>query len=259
MCAFLRLPQELRDQIYGYVFGDHLICVSWTYSDLKLATARLPHREGERPRRIRCPEEEADSAICLRFTAGDKEYFDFAEQWTHQLAGKPDLSLLLVCKQMFAEARLVPFAENTFLIANGYVFKELRRRLLPDQFQSLRVVHLDVNLTTYWDAIVWTRIFNDPKLDDPETSSSKLLYLHTLHLCLTLEVHAKLKPRWCIGSGPDLWVTGFRRLQRRQLEHVTVTIDCDEPSERDKHAMQLFSTEKGRCCEILAKRLLEAP
>ena len=108
---FLRLPAELRNRIYQLVLSGYDIKIFY-HDDLGMrAIIHRPHK----PNRL----------------------FDF-------ILGRRVFSLLLVCHQIHAETRLLPFSMNEFVIPACPVFHYFCNVIPPDQLNAITTVRLQI-------------------------------------------------------------------------------------------------------------------
>lgn len=110
----LRLPAELRNQIYTLLFSSLpiLICFTTSYATRPIDPCPFPI---SKPRR-----------------------------WSHMHYSRLRLSLTEVCRQTYAETRLLPFALNTFTGYPEAMLSAFPGRLYRAQLDSITTVHLTV-------------------------------------------------------------------------------------------------------------------
>lgn len=112
----LALPGEIRQLIYGFVFGGNWLHVSTEGSTVR--PCLKPHRFRLRYEVIK------DSPTRQRFVQGLASHDEcFAEYTEGETADQLCLGLLQVCRQVYNEARLVPFSANTFIFKQRSVLQ----------------------------------------------------------------------------------------------------------------------------------------
>lgn len=116
LSRLLILPAEIRQLIYGFVFGGN-----WLHVNSEGSTVRpclKPHRFHLRYEVIK------NSPTRQRFVQGLASHDEcFAEYTKGETADQLCLGLLQVCRQVYDEARLVPFSANTFIFKQRSVLQ----------------------------------------------------------------------------------------------------------------------------------------
>ena len=106
-----------------------------------------------------CEVKESENSVYKNIMDGKDHGLDSSDRHATAIqdAGQKDfdLRLLRLSKQMFAEARLIPFTTNTFSISTPDVMRKFVMELLPDQIGALRALHFDVQSTDRLDATQW--------------------------------------------------------------------------------------------------------
>ena len=102
---FLRLPPEIRLQIYGFVFGGHQLWIDCTPS-------RVDFNRGD------VPEHSAGHFYNVNVNGSGKTQ-------------RFDLRLLYVCRQIFTETSLLPYALNKFFFSTDEVRRAFGRAARP--------------------------------------------------------------------------------------------------------------------------------
>jgi hypothetical protein len=112
----LALPVEIRRLIYGFVFGGNWLHVGTEGSTVR--SCLKPHRFRLRYEVIK------NSPTRQRFVQGLASHDEcFAEYSEGVTANQLCLGLLQVCRQVYDEARLVPFSANTFIFKQRSVLQ----------------------------------------------------------------------------------------------------------------------------------------
>ena len=104
---FLRLPPEIRLRIYNFVFGGQDI------------------RIGYRPSAIRIPDKSEPLVTAQHWGSG------FHHHTVHGSGRGLDLRLLRVCRHVYTETALLPYALNKFSFPSEDVRKEFQRTARP--------------------------------------------------------------------------------------------------------------------------------
>jgi hypothetical protein len=115
-----RLPTELRNNIYGHVLGGFII---------SFPTARPRHH-------------------CLIRFKSSRKIAEF----------KPS-NLLLVCRQINAEAQLLPFELNEFNYRIPKAFKHMLDLLSDRQVNAIKVLHIDTS--TFYQFMRWPSLYSN--------------------------------------------------------------------------------------------------
>lgn len=282
MFPFFALPPEIRDQIYQCVLGGQLIHVMHEANP-------NPGFLGFSPGLFYsiCSAEETENSVFARFKAGQEDGLDcnsrhgkcyISRLATRRLTCELDLRLLRVCKQIYGEARLIPYEHNTFSISKAAVFEKFIHSLRPHQLQSFRALHLDVLLVSRRDAREWSRVIEMATTAHDEQKNWEGLGLRTLHLCLNQQFAEEPYHLPWTDPDPEPSVAGFLQLRRCPLKDVTVVMaSWPDPGYQKKldsvnqcagfiRTMKVFKltkAEKRDYCESVRRRLLgraqEAP
>ncbi|KAH7087196.1 hypothetical protein FB567DRAFT_61545 [Paraphoma chrysanthemicola] len=124
----LRLPGEIRTQIFANVLGGY---------DVQFG--RNPKaRDTDRPTSAR---------------QGHHKVLEFRRSGHDDLATetfRASLALISVCRQIYAEAAMVPFTCNTWVLYPETSEKSLAQRLLPAQQNAIRTVRCSV-AALFWE------------------------------------------------------------------------------------------------------------
>lgn len=126
---FLCLPPEIRNHVYHLVLGGHEIHI--------LADEYIVrHQVCSHNVTLR---EEVESIVKAGTEIGQRTW-----QHHHHLSGVVaetrsllSLGLLVVCRQIHAEAALIPFMANAFSFSSGVVLHHFARHLIKDQKQAI--------------------------------------------------------------------------------------------------------------------------
>ena len=117
---FLRLPGELRSKIYGYVLGGHALRIGYSPHVRKTKTIK-----GQRYH------VHAGGGLFNRLV--EHEVIDHR----YEKALSLHLGLLRVCRQVYGEAALLPYAMNTFTFENDWVLRRCFKTLRPTQKRAM--------------------------------------------------------------------------------------------------------------------------
>jgi len=145
------LPPELRKRIYSYVLGGQNIHVSRRFNPAGtialLSLCTHPPLDAKT-----LAEAQFDPAVSSTLAVGNgiscRDHI-VDPGWSVTKIGF-DLSLLSTCTQIYLEARLLPFAENTFTFDTVLDLMWLLSILLPEQIQCIQSVAARVDFQTGW-------------------------------------------------------------------------------------------------------------
>lgn len=221
-----------------------------------------------------CSAEETETSIFAKFKAEQEEGIDWnshhGECYSPRLATRRpacelDLRLLRVCKQIYEEARLIPYTDNTFSISKAAVFEKFIHSLRPHQVQSFRALHLDVLNLSRKVAREWTRVIEMATTADDEPKISE-------GLCLNQQFAEEPYHLPWQGPNPDPWIAGSLQLRGRRLKKFTVMMASWEGVQGDRkfldsmnratgfmRTMKVFKltkAEKQDYCESVCRRVL---
>ncbi|QIW97148.1 hypothetical protein AMS68_002666 [Peltaster fructicola] len=142
----LRLPPEIKNQIYGYVLGGNEVHV-WPQpthgSDIIVSVCKELESEWQFSSNIRYT---ASRGLNLRETSSFwLRHYACVVGCKHNRLSL-DLRVLLVCRQIHNEACLIPFTHNTFLVYMVDGFRRWQARLIPAQLRAVQsiIAHFDV-------------------------------------------------------------------------------------------------------------------
>ncbi|OCL03702.1 hypothetical protein AOQ84DRAFT_392084 [Glonium stellatum] len=231
----LDLPAELRNRIYEFVLGGELLHVyrsSYRDTGFHITICQSQSAEANSYKRFMDPSIDERAKITSKytrkvslqnyFTVGDEYYVDpCSSRHTRgecYNAGNPslDLSLLRVCKQIYYEARLVPYSTNAFGFQSADTFNIFISTLTPPKRSALEKLHLTRNIPNTGP--------NQIKPPDPPLTGLK-----SLHLSLENIPNYSSKASLVEPKNTDIWITDILLLDRRLLKTVTV-IFSDHPS-----------------------------
>jgi hypothetical protein len=122
----LRLPAELRNKIYQYIFGDKVIGL--------YVLPKIPRAKGSR------------NGEYQRVTKSNIEALSSGRHDNMPQNGKPSytFALVKVCRQIYSEARMLPFHLNTFGVPRPDDLKFLLS-VMQLQLSEVRTVRLTTN------------------------------------------------------------------------------------------------------------------
>ena len=227
---FLRLPQEIKDQIYGSAFGGEFIHVRYLWSS-----------------------EDGQEFCCLHYRAGgiEKEAHDmFARSVESCFPGKlltklhhswisshpPEATELHTrlaqsscCRQICQEARSIIFSANTWSFDNPYCFIDFfeigPQIATPLNTSLIRRLHLDILTSDAIDESRWNKTF--------PVIPQKLKSLRHLDISINqFEEGARFPKRWQFRNKHPAecsYLQGLRKLRDLSLRAVTVVVrECCE-------------------------------
>lgn len=212
---FLDLSPEIRNIIYAFVFaGDNTIHVN---SDQTAGRTSITHSI--------CCARQPDNSVATAYRAAteDKEVPCYARRhrrcvWRGgdrnptNLDLKLDLSILLVCRQVYQEAVLMPFAANTFAFDSVPAMSDLLLYLTKEQGQSIGSITLSCDVSNV-----------------PTTLVTKLKGLKSLTVFHEFDFNYDNALDFPLLDGAqgkghkarDAWLGGLFKFERLPLEKVT--------------------------------------
>jgi len=201
MFPFFKLPGELRIKIYKFVLGGHLLHV---YRDTQ------PGRH--EPTVFRCSEHRDICGLEVHTN------FYLCRRW----AGKLDVAVLRVCRQIYQEASVIPLTTNTFKFNDSEALMHFFTSMPMGQINLIRSLQLEPTLLYRGDVNAWAR----SRFVADAFLGLKELIIHA-HL-KAAELGRTEKP-WS-----SRWTEAFWSFNRLDLERVKVTVDVsiiDEDTE----------------------------
>ena len=167
---FLRLPQELKNRIYELVLGEQLLHVKrdWTTS-----TTKKFIKEQRFTNQICSSQISEKGALdCFKTQKGSNLFVDGIElrhsncypskdKSSSYSPDRMNINLLHTCRQIYNEARFIPYSTNTFSFdtpRNLRAFIHLLTQKGANLNQAIRILHINV-ATTYGntDLRAWTQ------------------------------------------------------------------------------------------------------
>lgn len=150
----LRLPQEIKDKIYGLAVGGQVICVTQSLPGCDQCLSSF---------NIIC--QFCRSFEVVQTTTGTEARHPWKEPITGQLRtmcrpGNEALSLglLRTCHQIYQETRYLPYSSNTFAFHRPEVLKDFVNHLVSTGRHNelaIRSLHLNVTPRTMEEARLW--------------------------------------------------------------------------------------------------------
>lgn len=142
---FLKLPPEIRNQIFQLVLGGKLI-----------------HTFGEGRFHSICPHHESESEACEQYlrTGKDQEYITRHRMCLSSKLGDGrllNLSLVYTCKQTYFEARHLVYSLNAFFFHDSKSLRFFASSLHPRQLRAISSLHLSIEVVFRLDAEEWQR------------------------------------------------------------------------------------------------------
>lgn len=140
--SLLLLPPEIRNRIYDYVLGGNKL-------HLRLATRDEEPEIGMKPMAFLCLSDENDVSVARAMRSCEKQAVipntDFRERHSRcysegceLLSRHPySVGLLRTCSQIHAEAYLLPFHSNIFVIDNRTAFTAFITAIRPEQCKAI--------------------------------------------------------------------------------------------------------------------------
>ena len=246
--SLLTLPPEVRCQIYQHVFGNNLIHVDYDFQNHLTDDASYGSEDdtdyhpravvGDKPllRYGICRAGISDltvhttisgnpgSAVPKAVNTSDDPLHDSCINELRRHRSRHyalDLRVLQVCKLIYAEARLIPCASNTFIFRQPFVFAKFVNALGQSQLGALKSIHLCVMLERLKDALNWGGVIGNAtgqlRLDTPLSS------LRNLNITILRRFSVAKNYRSFRKDGfPEFWILCFSKLRRCPLKNVTV-------------------------------------
>lgn len=156
----LKLPQELKNRIYGLVCGGQDVHISSEYIR-GFGTQLLSSI---------CQDPGSQVASYERFSAvRANDHTSKYERpfFTHGICilakremGIPEVlgrNLLLSCSQIYHEAKLLPFSSNTFFFTAPSDLNPFSKKLSPAMRRAVRSIHLDIELKGEFSERQWNK------------------------------------------------------------------------------------------------------
>jgi len=144
----LRLPQEIKNHIYKLVLGDNFLHISARIGEDEMSTGSCNGI---------CRAEVLDADAEENFHRGgssdwyiqggaDRNDGCSNKAWSGEQRGL-DISLLLVCSQVYSEAQYVVYSSNTFSFERPVFIRVFLHRLKianPEHLLALRSLHIHI-------------------------------------------------------------------------------------------------------------------
>jgi len=217
----LQLPAELRNQIYEFVLGGQLIHIRCR-DDLD-----LPFSKPILSRQL-CIAKETELEAYKKFKVSDQHpgsgppysignCEDRHSTCEHELWSKLSPTILRTCRQIYREARLVPYHANTFSFTSADTLDQFVTSLIPVQKLAIRSLHLDMMFDDEYDRREYNECLKNTVVEG-------LPRLRDVHLCLELRFDGDLHLLKDMAENKDKWIYGLLALQMLPLQTVTVVI-----------------------------------
>lgn len=155
-CSFLSLPPDIRVEVYRHLLGQEVFHFNDYFPELGngglfLCRASPPDcsivGDSQDLRVVKLPQDELDKCLRARHL---RCYSDWAGL---------DLQLLLVCRLIYQEACLVPFAENAFVFPSRDMVTRFLKRLTTWQAKAVTEVILHQQESwRYWQDLPSARL-----------------------------------------------------------------------------------------------------
>ncbi|KAI9722963.1 MAG: hypothetical protein M1812_001412 [Candelaria pacifica] len=234
----LKLPPEIRNYIYELVLGGQLVHIEYR-SERRTVGRELFHRicgstESEQATYKLFNEESENEASEDEDEDEDVPYMSRADSCEERHSEchwggsedseRIDTTILLTCRQVYYEARFIPFSTNTFSITSAGILKQFLKELHPVQRNAIGGLHIEYILTGSCDDFEpWEDLFTVENI-------KSLKGLRRLHLCIEQQFHREIQHyRDMREEGfQEMCFQGILKLQRLPLEEVTVVMTDDE-------------------------------
>lgn len=219
--SFLSLPPDIRVEVYRHLLGQKTLHFNDYFTELGnggifLCKASMPDAavfgKAEGSRAVTLGRDELENCIRMR------------HQYCYTDWPGLDLQLLLVCKLIYREASLVPFAENTFILQSREMVARLLARLKPWQIAAISNLTLhQQDPWRYWEVLPCMKT----------VSRTPLLFRNLRRLTVFIELFSSatcvFRPDWNGAEYQDNMIAAMRDVVSRRLEVVDVDIvafDC---------------------------------
>ena len=141
---FLRLPPDVRNRIYYFTFGNRTIHVrSIPDSNAMIYFGACRIDEECESVHVRSWSLFIPNSDCHWHSVYAKRHSDCTSRFTRSMLG-PRWWLLLVCRQIYQEAALIPFTSNTYTFEGIACLKRFVQVLMPCQARALTRIVLVV-------------------------------------------------------------------------------------------------------------------
>ena len=128
--SFLRLPPEIRLQIYNLVLGGQTLFITQDWPDFK---------DGEEPVYSTSPRTETTKELPMLYSWG-KFQTKLAAKHDNNVRSEDNyhVGLLRVCRQIYTETSLLPFQLNAFEFADSYVARLFYGCARPGKIRAMK-------------------------------------------------------------------------------------------------------------------------
>lgn len=205
--SFLKLPQEIKNCIYELVLGGNLLhitrdlikfgrkVVHSTKGDIKeqrfinlICRSHISEADAHR-----CFAEEDGSSFCvmgieLRHWSCDPDHPSKYQSSAVSPPSKMDINLLHACRQIYHEARFIPYSTNTFSFDKSRNLRAFIHLLIQrgvDVNRAVRSLHVDLAHISH-DLHGWKQAFN--------AVAQHMTLLDTVY------INVDQRPNWSVNS-----------------------------------------------------------
>lgn len=132
-----------------------------------------------------------------------------------------NLSLLLVCRQVYQEAQLVPLKKNTFAFEDPDTLEQFILRIPAAYEPAVRSVQFDILLDSMAEYRKWNAVIRDDLIP-------YLTNIQNLDICIDLGNYSCFHDAASMAHPEDVFMPGLFSLQGLPLTSITVIIrDCE--------------------------------
>ncbi|KAI9707800.1 MAG: hypothetical protein M1836_000762 [Candelina mexicana] len=220
----LNLPPELRNYIYELVLGGRLVHIlgESSFFQQKFDHCVCDNEVSEQAIYEESMEMIEDCPYTSRVDSCDERHEGCHEDFYEEL-GRIDPTILLTCRQVYQEARFIPFATNTFSFNEADHLSQFLSKLFPVQRNAIHGIHIDYILEENASFKPWNDFFTVENV-------KSLKGLRRLHLCIEQRFHCEVEfyRHMREDAYQDVFFQGFLKLQRLPLETVTVVMTDNE-------------------------------
>lgn len=221
LTPFLKLPQEVKNHIYELVLGGNMLHIQRhgkyrTRGGFQPFTHQICYSQNSEEDAQHHFDVEDGSTLCVE---GIELRHSLCPSIHKDRTSKMNISLLHTCRQVYNEARFVPYSTNTFSFNTPRILRAFIHSLnrcgvnVNSAFRSL-----DVELTRHDDILAWTQAFKAV----------------TTHMTLLEKIHINVdrrRVRWFTSGDHERGMTdmmplcdSFAILEKTQAKSIMIVV-----------------------------------
>lgn len=227
------LPQEIKNRIYYFVCGGHMVHIFQNKDDYPFIYGDY----GVKLSHAICTERISEEQVQKDFDSADPDSVLWnipTIEHRHKICHKPppeqkegtqlnqlSLTLLRSCRQIYLEAKTVHYTSNTFAVSCSNVLERfVGARFRNKQHLAIRSLYLDFRIIHPGHINVWSDIINKGLLR--RLKSVRCLYLNLTQLYCACSVEV-----WSYEGSEMTECQGkmFKEFRKLPLEKATLIID----------------------------------